>query len=362
MSAILIVDDEADVCRSLGNLLKDEGHNVDSVLSAEDGIIMVKENKYDCIISDLWMLGKDGFEFFREIRAMGVKTPVIMMSGHATEEIKKKALEMGINNFVFKPFRIDSLFSILDKLLGKKEVPKDAAPVKRAIDAMPSKQKGTSRGRILVVDDNEVVRRTLSDVLDDNGYSVDTASDGDDAIAMIRANYYDVVLMDINMPRMNGVEAVKRIKAISPKIFVVMMTGEAQESVVQESIEYGGYVCLRKPFSYDTFIKSIEWFEKVGRDKREHIEQQEKLRDRTATEKLKDGLTSIASETKKKARYNMGFIALIIVVCVIISASIVFVVPATREYLNGNVIGKIKAYGDAVLGYLERDEKREMDR
>jgi two-component system response regulator HydG len=78
--------------------------------------------------------------------------------------------------------------------------------------------------KVLVVDDDADLRLTVSSALSESHYLVDQASDGEEAVNRVRAGHYDLVLMDVNMPRMTGLEALKEIKAHDPSIIVIMLT------------------------------------------------------------------------------------------------------------------------------------------
>ena len=82
----------------------------------------------------------------------------------------------------------------------------------------------TGKARVLVVDDEVNLLKTLSDVLNRNGYEVAVAKDGPSALGLIEKNGFDIALLDIRMPHMNGVELLERIKARNPDVEVIIMT------------------------------------------------------------------------------------------------------------------------------------------
>ena len=113
-------------------------------------------------------------------------------------------------------------------------------------------------GRVLIVDDNENLCMTLSFILNRKGYATTTVSDGSDAIKLAEETPFDLTLMDIRMPGMNGVEAFKKIKRLRPKVAVVMMTAYSVEELVQEALEEGAFGILYKPLDIDKVISLIE--------------------------------------------------------------------------------------------------------
>lgn len=111
---------------------------------------------------------------------------------------------------------------------------------------------------MLIVDDDPDMAETLADILADMGYEVAVAEDGYRAIEMTRRNKYDVALMDIKMPGINGVETLKEIKQIRPQIRVIMMTAYSVEDLIQEALKEGAYGVIYKPIDIDKLISLVE--------------------------------------------------------------------------------------------------------
>lgn len=112
--------------------------------------------------------------------------------------------------------------------------------------------------RVLIVDDNESLSRSMSIVLNRKGCSVDTASDGLEAIKAVKIKSFDVIFMDIRMPGLNGVETFKKIKKQYPAIKVVMMTAYALEELVDEAFREEAFGVLYKPLDMDKVFEMIE--------------------------------------------------------------------------------------------------------
>ena len=112
--------------------------------------------------------------------------------------------------------------------------------------------------RILVVDDDDGMAETLVDILEDAGLTVETASDGFQAVEMVQENGFDLALMDIRMPGMNGVEAFKRIKNVDPAMRVAMMTAFTQEALIQEAYDEGAREVFFKPLQLERVMDFIQ--------------------------------------------------------------------------------------------------------
>ena len=117
----------------------------------------------------------------------------------------------------------------------------------------------TRRTNILIVDDEVALSRLLqNDLSESASYTVDLASDGAEAINRLQEQVYDVVLLDIKMPRVSGIEVLKFIKEYSPSTQVIMLTNYADVKTAIETTKLGAYDFLSKPYDYDELIATIE--------------------------------------------------------------------------------------------------------
>ena len=114
------------------------------------------------------------------------------------------------------------------------------------------------KASILLVDDNKDMIETLSDILTDMEYCVETADNGLEAIKKIKAHKFDAVLLDIKMPGINGVETYREIKKIRPDAVVMLMTAQSVEELVAEALEEGAYGIMYKPIDAIKVVKFIE--------------------------------------------------------------------------------------------------------
>ncbi|MEI7751959.1 MAG: response regulator [Candidatus Omnitrophota bacterium] len=111
---------------------------------------------------------------------------------------------------------------------------------------------------VLVVDDEVNICSTLAKILELKGYEVAQAESGSSAVQMFRNRAFDVVLMDIRMPGMNGVEACKEMKKIKPETAVILMTAFTMDEILHEALREGAYAVVHKPLDMDTVTNMIE--------------------------------------------------------------------------------------------------------
>ena len=109
-----------------------------------------------------------------------------------------------------------------------------------------------SQVHILVVDDERNIRNNLGMVLEAEGYKVDTASNGDDALLRVKEGRYDIVFVDIQMPKMDGLELLRYLRGLRPKMPVVMLTAYGTVSRAVEAMKLGAVDFLEKPFDPKT--------------------------------------------------------------------------------------------------------------
>ncbi len=111
--------------------------------------------------------------------------------------------------------------------------------------------------RILVVDDNEDLADTLADILVVEGHEVEVAYTGESALEKIRDADFDIVLMDVRMPGMNGVESFLEIQRMKPGTRVIIMSGYSVEQLLEQAVENGAWAVLQKPLDPAQIVKMI---------------------------------------------------------------------------------------------------------
>ena len=139
---------------------------------------------------------------------------------------------------------------------------------------------------ILIVDDNEGILETLSAILEEKGYRTDTAKTGMEAIEKAKTNFYNVALLDIKLPDIEGTKLLIKIEENSPRMVKIMITGYPTLENAVEALQGGADDYVMKPVDPENLIKKIE--EKLKKQKEATIMTEEKIRGfiETRTEKL----------------------------------------------------------------------------
>lgn len=114
------------------------------------------------------------------------------------------------------------------------------------------------KAKILVVDDASEVVVLCTNMLRALGYTVKGASRGDDAVALVRQEPFDLVIVDYKMPEMNGFEVFEAARAVRPDLAFVLLTGHGSPDVVEDATEMGFHAILLKPFTRDQLRASVD--------------------------------------------------------------------------------------------------------
>jgi len=112
--------------------------------------------------------------------------------------------------------------------------------------------------KVLVVDDDAYLRLSVTSALSESDYTVEQASDGEEAVNKVQAGRYNLVLMDVNMPRLSGIEALREIKAYDPSIIVIILTAFANVRDAIEATRQGAYNYLEKPIKAENLVYMVD--------------------------------------------------------------------------------------------------------
>jgi len=139
--------------------------------------------------------------------------------------------------------------------------------------------------RILVVDDDESIRKVLATILEEKGYVVDTAQNGKEAIEKSKAKFYNLALIDIRLPDMEGTKLLSAMKETTPKMVKIIITGYPALQNAIEAVNKGADAYLMKPVSMEKVLSTI----------REHLKKQQEAR-KYSEEKVAEFIETRAKE------------------------------------------------------------------
>ena len=256
----LVVDDDCDSCESVTHMLKQIGMRAEWTTSGKEAVYRARSahsegDSYHTYIIDWQMPEMSGIETCRRIRsAIGRDAPIIILTAYDWTDIEEEAKEVGVTAFCAKPLFMSDLKAALlaaNNLAEKK-------------GEEPSWLADFSGKRILLVEDNELNREIAQAILEETGFTVDSVPDGTDAVdAMRQAReyYYDAILMDVQMPVMDGYEATRTIRALARKdvkdLPIIAMTANAMEEDREAALKNGMNAHIAKPLDIDLFLSIL---------------------------------------------------------------------------------------------------------
>jgi len=247
---VLIVDDNPRMREMLARLLDARGFAAHAVADADAALAWLRDNQADLVLMDWDMPEMNGIDAARRLHADPARAglPVVLMvSEFAREPVVQAAAEAGIDACLAKPI---SPAQLLDTVLATLGVDGAARPAASPFPAAPSKSAQQIAGaQVLVVDDNVINQQVAREVLLRAGVHVTLVGNGVDAVQMVDLARYDAVLMDIQMPGMDGYEATARIraKAQHARLPVIAMTAHAVAGFRENSLAMGMNDHVTKP-------------------------------------------------------------------------------------------------------------------
>ena len=260
---VLVVDDDDISCEIACENLQELGMKPEWVLSGQDAVQKVSDgNKYFAIIIDLMMPNMNGIETTYKIReCVGPDVPIIIISAYDYSDYEIEALKVGVNGFICKPIMKSKLFLLMKKFATNKKEEEEVTIVPSIVASFPGK-------RILVVEDNDLNREIAYELLQETGAEIETASDGLEAVNKVSASpegYYDFIIMDIQMPVMDGLEATRQIRLLDRQdtkdLPIVAMSANAFAEDVRLSLEAGMNEHIAKPIEIDRLYSVMgKWF------------------------------------------------------------------------------------------------------
>jgi two-component system sensor histidine kinase/response regulator len=261
---VLVVDDLADSRLIMRKMLESLGFRVETLESGPDALSRLKDNQLrnnpiELIMMDWKMPQMDGIEVSRKIRQeMKLTMPIIMMTAFGKEEQRIEAEKVGINGFLIKPIYPSTLFDAIMDGFGKggaRETDRQKHFTTRA-----SIYRKPLRGlHMLVAEDNPTNQQVAQAILEGAGIVATIVDNGEKAVAAMRDQAFDAVLMDIQMPKMNGYEATRLIRELPQgnTIPIVAMTAHAMKGDEEKCLEAGMDGYISKPVNQDRLFHTL---------------------------------------------------------------------------------------------------------
>ena len=259
----LVVDDDFNTCDSVTKMLVKVGMRSEWTLSGREAVLRARQSvelgdAFHAYIIDWRLPDMNGIEVTRQIRSLGDDTPIIILTAYDWSDIEAEARAAGVTAFCAKPMFMSDIRETLMAAIGQKQDGQE--------DSILPKAGSDFRGRsILLVEDNELNSEIAVEILNEYGFLVDTAENGAEAVEKIKNSIpgnYDLVLMDVQMPVMNGYEATQQIRALDDPalagITILAMTANAFDEDRKKALKCGMDGFLSKPIVIEELISALQ--------------------------------------------------------------------------------------------------------
>ncbi|RKY22557.1 MAG: hypothetical protein DRQ55_00545 [Planctomycetota bacterium] len=267
---VLVVDDNATNRSILEHNLTQWGCWPVAVGSGDEALTMLRDHAvtpdaFGLALIDMQMPGMDGEELAAKIRADSALrgTPVIMLTSMHTSRNARRFEELGIDGYLAKPVKPSKLFDCIALVMGEASFVQDHADSEHHVVTEESVEelKQAVHRTVLVVEDNIVNQKVATAMLRRAGYDFEVASHGKQGLEMVQAGQYDAILMDCQMPIMDGFEATRRLRAWEADkgrhIPIIAMTANAMKRDPERCREAGMDDYLSKPVKPELLAEAL---------------------------------------------------------------------------------------------------------
>ena len=263
---VLVVDDNASAREIFSSMLTSFGLHVDQADSGKMALSLLEKannDPYKLVLMDWKMPDMDGIETTRSIQSDNQLTEVptvIMVTAYGREEASQAAADVNISGFLTKPATHSTLLDIIMLAMGHETVCENRSGNHHdKINSAIAKLRGA---RVLLVEDNEINQELALELLSSNGISVEVANDGQKALNLLETECFDGVLMDCQMPVMDGYVATRKLREQKrfQKLPILAMTANAMAGDKEKALEAGMNDHIAKPINvHEMFYIMAKW-------------------------------------------------------------------------------------------------------
>ncbi len=246
LSILLVEDNYISQKVAKTSLDRDGYHNLEIAENGKVAVKMMKDKEYQIVLMDIRMPVMDGLECTEKIRELERNNPdrtptcIVAFTAYAVEGDREKFMEAGMDDYIAKPFQPEELIRIIEKYANRIRF-RSNKPLK-----------------ILLAEDNKINQKVAVKTLESFGHKVDVVENGIDAIEKFKANVYDLIMMDLEMPEMDGLEATRAIRKMEQELIqpgsdrkrvkIVALTAHSTTDDKTRCLEAGMDDYISKPF------------------------------------------------------------------------------------------------------------------
>jgi signal transduction histidine kinase/DNA-binding response OmpR family regulator len=327
---VLVVDDNATSRDIFQEILESFSFEVSMAASGEEGITELEaannDKPFELVIMDWKMPGMDGIEASRRIKnhtGLSKIPPIILVTAYSREEVMQQAEQVGLESFLLKPVSPSMLFDATMQAFG--EAVPEISRITQRKEQEAKALKNIQGAQLLLVEDNEINQQVAKEILESAGLNVTLANNGQEGVNAVKENEYDAVLMDIQMPVMDGYTATREIRNLKSEIRnvpIIAMTAHAMAGDEDKSLEAGMNGHVAKPIDPDQLFATLQkWIkpsEKRAQVKKAEIPVERPESDKTVPEEeelpedlpgfdLSDGLKRLQGNKRLYRKLLLSF-------------------------------------------------------
>ena len=293
---VLLVDDEEDYVKALAERMDMRDLQSKVALSGEEALGVLDEDPPDVMVLDLRMPGMHGMEVLERVKKEHPHIQVIILTGHGTDKAEREARRLGAFEYLQKPADTGDLVDTIKGAWRKSieaakeflkesrddfedtmtaaalaedmphEEPRDELDRAHALSRQKSGEEGAwEEGvgeevpglKVLLVDDEEDYVRTMAERMEMRDVGSDVALTGEEALAMVEGEIPDVMVLDLKMPGMGGLEVLAEVKKSFPDLEVIILTGHGSDREEAEARRLGAFEYLQKPVDIAELMKVV---------------------------------------------------------------------------------------------------------
>jgi DNA-binding response OmpR family regulator len=236
MTTILVIDDERLLCNLLQEVLSSRGYEVFTAFSGRDGIEAFRQRRPQITLLDLHLPDLDGIEVLKKIRKISQDTGVAILTGSTSDKQEWEARKLGVTDFLTKGLSTGDLIHAVESALKKRA-------------RLPSPPR--NEDAILVVDDEKPICELLVEYLSQRGHHVCSAQDGREALAFVDKGHPQLIILDLHMPDMHGVDVFRKLREKNYQGGIMMLTGSRDEKLLNMAMALGPIDIIGKPFDLE---------------------------------------------------------------------------------------------------------------
>ncbi len=238
---LLIIDDDIAAFNELSEFFKKEQVQVLTAADGKAGLSMFSEFCPDVVITDMKLPGIDGLQLLKSMKELRPNIPIILTTAFGDSTVALQAIRLGALDYIKKPVDLNALLVSFGK----------------ARERVMALRQDLTFPTVLIAEDEAIARMNLSQLLQDEGFTVFEAENGQVAVDIFARNKIDIALLDIQMPKMDGLTALHTMREKNDDFEALIITAYGDETTAVRALRDGVMNFIKKPIDIDLLLQEI---------------------------------------------------------------------------------------------------------